>query len=280
MGDFNFREPSHRVCQMLYKYFSNTDYAKNVILNKEIHLETPSEYNDIFDSAFYITKDSLKNMHNTRNNICNLAIKTTAPKYHCLIEEFRKSGNNEITKFDDLINHILQKNSKINSEDFIEMMIEAISHNRPLQAYNNKISVFSEKCDSQLMWAYYANNYEGVCLGFDISLDKTIHDNCYKVQYSNEYVFSNDSFDFYFRKSEQWSHEQEWRIVCDTKSDYIKTNSLKSIIIGYRTPMNLFAEFLKLGKYNKLDVYKISTVKGKYQIQLQPLFIDGKDVED
>ena len=43
----------------LYKYYGNLEYAKDVIKNNRIHFESPKDYNDIFDSATYITDEQI-----------------------------------------------------------------------------------------------------------------------------------------------------------------------------------------------------------------------------
>lgn len=125
------------------------------------------------------------------------------------------------------------------------------------------------------MWAYYANNGKGVCLGFDIKSDDLLKNNCRKVQYSNHFVLDAPGFDHYFRKSEQWSHEQEWRVVCDTAEEYIPTNSLSTLILGCKISGEMRTEFLALGKTKGLDIYEIKPSTEKYELLLKPLYIDG-----
>ena len=53
----------------LYKYYSNLEYAKDVIENSRIHFESPKTYNDIYDSTTYITDDQILNQYHKVEDI-------------------------------------------------------------------------------------------------------------------------------------------------------------------------------------------------------------------
>ena len=125
------------------------------------------------------------------------------------------------------------------------------------------------------MWAYYADSHKGVCLEFDIKSDTNLSINCHKIQYSDVYIATGKAFDNYFRKSEQWMHEQEWRIVCHTDEEYISTTSLKSIILGCKTPIDQITEFILLAKERNLPVYQMNPSNSKYELVLTPILKDG-----
>lgn len=80
---------------------------------------------------------------------------------------------------------------------------------------------------SSAMWSHYANRHTGVCVGFDSSM-KLFHRNLdvgflplREVKYGKERVRisltdqrqSVTPGDIFFRKSEHWSYEEEWRVV-------------------------------------------------------------------
>jgi len=80
---------------------------------------------------------------------------------------------------------------------------------------------------SSAMWSHYAARHTGVCVGFDSSM-KLFHRNLdegflplRKVRYAKERVSisltdrrqSVTPGDIFFRKSEDWSYEEEWRVV-------------------------------------------------------------------
>ena len=82
---------------------------------------------------------------------------------------------------------------------------------------------FSEVWNSLLMWAHYANNYNGYCIEYDMGQvrDYLIH-NLYPVLYEKDYIDitnnlintnQNTGLICNLAKAEEWSYEKEWRIV-------------------------------------------------------------------
>ena len=255
----------------LYKYYGNYDYAKDAIQNKRVHLESPCEYNDIYDSTFYLTEYGLKRACNTSYNICNIMKGFLAPKYHNALNDCQAKISLEQFSVYDAIAYICAYDSTFSKENLVDECIVGITHGFPIQASNNKISCFSERYDSLLMWAYYANNARGICLEFNAPLDNILKIHCHKVQYTHNFQPDPSGFDYYFYKSEQWAHEQEWRIVCDTNEEYISITSLSKIILGCKTPIQEQIEFIELGRKYHIDVYEIRPSNKKFELLLYPI---------
>ena len=166
----------------------------------------------------------------------------------------------------ELIDYICDINNTVDKSAFINDAICYLTNGEIiLQAENNKVSCFSEVNDSLLMWAYYAKNYAGVCLRFNAPMDKILSEHCKKVQYSNHYI-NDRGFGNYFRKSIHWSHEQEWRIVCDTSEQYLPVDSVDAIYLGIRMDNDTVREFINLGKQYNLEVYKMTVSNVRYEI--------------
>lgn len=107
-----------------------------------------------------------------------------------------------------------------------------------------KILSFTELNNSAPMWAYYSNNYKGVCLGF-----KSIRTFAYleRVNYGTEYIpdyplqqYDNVKLNNYLKsalliKSKEWEHEKEWRLISKSNDDYIcfQNDELIYIILGH-----------------------------------------------
>lgn len=73
---------------------------------------------------------------------------------------------------------------------------------------------------SELMWAFYADNYKGVCLEFDFSKTTDLKEKINKVVYSNtppEISSIDDLVHTLLTKKEIWSFEKEWRIISKVK---------------------------------------------------------------
>lgn len=79
------------------------------------------------------------------------------------------------------------------------------------------VTCFSENNDSFPLWAYYGENHKGICLGYNL-YDLIMKYKCMPVIYSKEFpVYReedvNRSWINALRKSDEWMHEKEWRIV-------------------------------------------------------------------
>lgn len=114
-----------------------------------------------------------------------------------------------------------------------------------------KILSLSEDCFSPIMWAHYAQDYNGICIGY---WRKDVFISARKIMYlskphsaysTNEDGFIPDDpkdqvdkeiFESFFYKHCDWSSEKEWRIVQKTSDDYLKYDNscLACIIFGDR----------------------------------------------
>ena len=83
----------------------------------------------------------------------------------------------------------------------------------------------------------------------------------------------NESYT-YFTKSDQWQHEQEWRIV-KYGDEYVETNTLKSIYLGYRINQKYVKEFISLGSKHKLDVYLVRPSISEYKLEFIQIVKEG-----
>ena len=87
------------------------------------------------------------------------------------------------------------------------------------------------------MWAYYADNYQGLCLGFKTDNNFS---NIQEVNYYNEQdaIIFGDNFgeEDLLKKGTAWKHEEEWRILQnDLEKEYFEYgDDLICIIFGHK----------------------------------------------
>jgi hypothetical protein len=118
---------------------------------------------------------------------------------------------------------------------------------------------FSDNWKSPLMWAHYASNHTGVCLGIEVSNEKLL-----KMEYSpsrSALEFDATNFEnaadselmeqIVVRKFQEWEYEREWRVLfpldCDPKQprpEYFYEQispefELREIILGARCARSL-----------------------------------------
>lgn len=88
--------------------------------------------------------------------------------------------------------------------------------------YSVRVITFSEKKDDILMWAHYAGDHKGMCLGFEIESSETV--GLFPVDYCDDYpklnfdkLLEDDGiFKIMINKSTHWSYEKEWRKIFAT----------------------------------------------------------------
>lgn len=260
----------------LYKYYSNYDYVEDAIVNQRIHLERPQEYNDIYDSFLRVTSGAyLKNLYNLRKHLNTMLKEKLDSKYHNILDQWRDIDPENHASIYSFYEYALVHDVTIDKKELLLKCINAISDHGLVRAQNIKVTCFSERKDSLLLWAYYANNYSGVCLEFDAKSDPMLNIFCSKVQYSNT-IFCDDNPDSkfddnYFIKSYEWAHEQEWRLAVTTDEEYFPTKSLRSIILGARTPPNQLIRFIELGNKYNINVYRIRPHKQEFKLLFDQL---------
>lgn len=276
---YKFIKYQERINKPLYKYFSNYEYVKDCIENKRIYLSTPDKFNDIYDSTFVVTINDLDRLCNTGKNML------------AWVERALNRDNKGIIKYEDYSSDFDKcKNLKqvvelcqryypeLNYDALLKNFVTVLGLNKLIQVDNNKVCCFSETALSILMWSYYANNHSGVCLMFDFNDDQVLASNCHKVQYTDFYLTDIGSYCNYFIKSRQWEHEQEWRIVCETKSDYLPYKNNVSIIIGARNDMVTAFNYYELAHKYKLDLYKVETSPNSFNLSLKKEMEKGEFV--
>lgn len=276
MGFNFFMERYDTLSIPLYKYYGNLEYAKDVIENNRIHFESPKDYNDVYDSATYITDSQILNMSYPKDMVFKVLLMCLQDK-----EDIDKFNNDFITsyvekveiKIETIIKEFYSFFPIVDKNLALDLFRTVLSLGNIYISDEPKISCFSENRDSLLMWSYYANSHKGVCLEFDLKNDKTLCEHCYKVQYSKHFNVGDESY-VYFTKSEEWQHEQEWRIV-SYDADYIETQTLKAIYLGYLMEPDDRWAFYKLGIKYKLDVYFVKPSITEYKLEFTQFLKNG-----
>lgn len=129
-----------------------------------------------------------------------------------------------------------------------------------------KILALSENGFSPQLWAYYANNYAGMCICFKTGESFA---RAKKVQYlSNSTVLDgSDPLDSYYKKEIGWKYEKEWRIVEKTDSKFFdfRIEEIACVIFGEKMSeeiRNFISHFipdsiLKLVAHAGMQTYRV-----------------------
>ena len=264
--------------RFLYKYFRNLDYVKDVLEHNRLHLDLPNNYNDVFDSARVVDNNELDFV--LYDKCADKIAQYTHCKYKKKVLEILNSCSVELRYLSDVFTLLLQNDIPVN-------IVEGIQNNfcrllRNTQPYNNGIICFTERKNSLLMWAHYADHLKGACLCFDTRKDEELFSHIYKVDYTR-WRNRERNYNFYYSKSKDWSYEKEWRIVIQDDNEYINTKSCVGIILGERMPFDIpierdennkiisspcFTSLSLAGTMKGLKVYKAKANSQKYKIDI------------
>lgn len=223
----------------LYKYGSfESKYWEKIIYKAQIHLSSAKLFNDPFDCR------------------ANFDYKGAISKGKFRDELIKRFGEEDI---ENIPNEIVQKY-------IIEGMREDVF-----------VGCFSEIWNSILMWAHYANNYNGYCIEYDITqVREHLKYNLYPVLYEKEYVDITDSLVNYNRntglicnlvKAQEWNYEQEWRIVEYRKEPFYFRKALKAVHLGKNCSQKIKDNIMQWAKESNKEVYVIEASRTRYELE-------------
>lgn len=222
----------------LYKYGSfDSQYWKDIIYKAQIYLAPAKSFNDPFDC---------------RANF-----------------DYKKAVSTG--KFRD---ELIKKFGKRDVETLPELMVEKIIEGMREDVF---VSCFSEVWDSILMWAHYANNYNGYCIEYDMSKvrDYIIY-NLYPVIYEKNYIDitnylinlnNNVGLICNTVKAEEWNYEKEWRIIEYVKRSFYLRKAVKAIYLGKNCSKDICKEILQWASDNKREVYFVQASNTQYKLE-------------
>ena len=223
----------------LYKYGSfQSEYWRDTIFKAKIHLSPASVFNDPFDCRANFNYKKAVYSGNFREK---------------LLRRFTKSD------IDNLPEEIVQK-------CVIDLMREDVF-----------VFCFSEVWDSILMWAHYANNYNGYCIEYNMNLvrDHLIY-NLYPVLYEEEYIDITDNLINLndntglicnMAKAKEWSYEREWRIVEYRESPIYLRKALKAIYLGKNCSDKDKNDVIQWARDNGREVYIVEASRTQYKLE-------------
>lgn len=273
----------------LYKYMSNMDYIKNAIKTKTLYLSHPSDFNDPFDAGFVFTPESVMKIScppslllrligdflydAERSAILELIQKGDLPRKIQDIIDFVISKTKETKPYNTMIYMLFRRN---------DYMLSGTSIPKVRFDERLKIFCFSQTRNSFPMWAHYANNHKGVCLGYDakniqLSAENDIPPYALNtVQYTDHFITDDiENYNHAFYKSDQWAYEKEVRIVCQMDGNVLRFPYLKEVSLGINMPQKERAELIDLCLDNGVDVLQAEiSDSGNYDLS----FVQGGDI--
>lgn len=301
---YKFLKTSFGLDRKLYKYYSNVNHAIDSIKNRQIHLDSPQTFNDPFDCLFcvsyFTSKSNIDTTESVVNEIRQYIIKVASTTQNTHYTEIvtaltdylmRREFDYSKKAISDTVREMYHNfgNVAFSFEDFCDVIDSGYESEDGLKKLKVKVSCFSEINNSVLMWSYYANSHNGICVEYDLSkldmyndLNQRIVDNLAKVHYSpiradSLFDLSNDNniFNFVVSKSDAWSHENEWRIICDTEEEFLPFDCVSCVYLGvnFDTKAPRYKRLLDaVKKYDNLSIKKCVLNSSDFNISFQELY--------
>lgn len=244
---------------MIYKYCT-VETAKQIITSKKLKFTNPDNFNDPFDCD----TDTV--------NFDFTGEKHPIVKYEIDQMVEKKMAGDFFP--DEFVRETLNKP---------ELLSELYKTSNQNKVKASSISCFSLKPDIIQMWAYYGQQHEGICLGFDLACDNIFNGmqdeelSIFEVNYKN---YLEEKFNYaddpeagikiiLSTKDISWSHEEEIRILLLKQEGFYEFNSsfLKTIHFGCRVDDFTRDGFIYASKKQlgfNLEYFKL--IKGSLQL--------------
>jgi hypothetical protein len=250
--------PSH-----LYKYRPINIRTLFSLYKSEIYFARYEEFNDPFDSL--IPKMVVPP---ERQQSIIKSIELYEDNYSALLDRVRKEGFNAVFLRD---------------------------HEAQIKRLHEKTRVFtlSQRCDSPLMFAHYADGSKGICVEY-LTECLPFVENLKGVDYPPVYptweygvTSGNVEEDFdklvklhYYTKSPDWAYEKEWRIVrnaCDgdTGIHQYPEQMLTAVVFGYKASVEakrLVMELLR-NRPSEIKFGEVVGIKEDFSLEIEELSI-------
>lgn len=270
------KERKRTICNdiPLYKYCS-IDSAIKILNSSSILLNEPANFNDPFDSAFAVDKSNIdkakklmvnyyifleldkltKRKDLSLNGSQKVLLATVSKEINaCKMMIIKSKSYTMMPLFNKAFDWFLKKNPAANNaitkamNDLDAVIAKTLDEIRAMA----RITCFSKRNDSILMWSHYASSHEGVCIEFENDKDifkevkyqkrKAKLDLFEVAQRILAYNFigkpvelegkiANKILNPFFIKSTDWSYEEEVRCVLSRNETNINNLELKDDIL-------------------------------------------------
>lgn len=185
---------------LLYKYYPYNEYLLEMLFTKKLWYSKPAAFNDPFD--------------------CHLNFDPLIPedRYEkCLRWQLKRERRSQ-SQIDEDIRKLISETGIVNED--ARRVIDEIAASTLDVIKSIGVLCLTETDIDVTMWAHYADNHKGLCLGFLISEEVRPE----KVTYVAEAPIVNFSellddksddnqYKWIFSKHHDWRNEKEWRIV-------------------------------------------------------------------
>ena len=205
----------------LYHYCAYDKYALEMLVNRQMYMRNPKEFNDPFDCSISIREQCSDEHYQER---LTLAAKHLGFEPESIVRAFDGTDKDDET-----------------TKNLIKCIREVEG-----EGDGFRVACFSEKNDDVLMWSHYAGKHTGFCIGFTRDPGNILGKHARKVQYYEYFpeiiwIFKKFKDSFHREcmrttKAHFWEHEAEWRLINDGTPFEPLPGEIDSIIFGLCMP--------------------------------------------
>lgn len=253
---------NRKIPDSLFKYTS-TKFLEDKILYDKIYLPKLEELNDPIEGYIAFNEPKLQ---------------------ETVIGMIKENSDSEKWS-DELLDRVY--NHVIYEENFFEIKSKEFT-----DFYS--VICLTEKNRNYPMWAHYADDYNGICIEYDLKDSK--RDDliwmCYPIRYVDEpdkinseskYLVQDDVIyhEHLLKKPTDWKYEKEWRIIICLKENndfrdenvkyQLKFIKPKSIYMGFKIGEDDEKRITEICESRNINLYKGKFIGRKYGLQFEPI---------
>jgi len=246
----------------IIKYSAFNHYSLNNLRNDTIWYSHPEDFNDPYDSSFSI------------DLITDTPLTQVMHKAFCAIGGSEYDSDTYWNTIEDVgpIGFLKQRGMK---EEEIESLLDSIKTHQDMVIERLRVSMyvcsFSERIDSPLMWAHYADNHQGFAIAYNSEEHK---ENLWPVIYDDKRVEFNldllvpgtswlsDALQFSLHalisKAKNWEYEKEWRLISfDINRDQCESMEIKTLYIGANACQEHKQTLIDIAHQKNIECYQM-----------------------
>lgn len=311
-------ETTSPMTKIFYKYRADSKFTESIFTTGEVFLSTAQGLNDPFECSLQeIAKSWMDEQIKLMKQAAVAGFMLQAFRAHSSKSNFFGLSASELDK---LVNDTNRRHKDINEAYafFTRFILEKTGHPPSncerffanIDAQLNSVGIFSMSAnpDHPLMWAHYARDHTGICIGFEKSEGTKLADakHCLAVQYSDSLPkmeengltstmeFSLDdsgrpytsSFKIAFTdktfqraittKPTCWSYENEWRYVEPYDGLFEWPGALSELTFGLKCSDERRKHYIKIAEQyvpNRVRLYEMRKIHGTNALERVPFEI-------
>ena len=278
-----------------YKYRAFSHHTLDMLVEDRLYFADPSTFNDPLDTKPTLDPDidnealervlELLLVQRVEAEL-KAAAKTIRYKGPKTIEHIAHQSQSAFRRrLEDLRYHAT--NPEITADNPLQFLLAAEVEAELLRRYDKGIVALGTRADCPLMWSHYGDQHNGICIGYSIPDDATVH----RVRYDAEPLVKASLVEamldgvagaqaqvdqaVLLRKAPEWKYENEWRLIGD-RGTQDNPLELSEVVFGLRCPTAVqFTIYRALEKRHQgLEFSTIYRSPGTFKLVRTPLDTD------